>query len=293
MRPFLTSVVVAATIIAATIIMVPTLALAGNQEVATGIAKTLQDSGQLKDYKIGVKYQDGTAWLKGWVKNQQQMNAAMKIVFRMPGMNRVVNDLKIGSGDSIKTNSPARPKLAANAQRVPASFEQSHVRQVAAMESRLNTPLKSSPIRSQPTPRQVISHRAIPRQAISQQAIPQRRISQMQAMRMAAPPIPVAYMQPQPNAPAASGGPMPAYVAGVGGGVAPARYDQPHLPNYAWPSYSAYPNYASLTYPRQYSPTAWPYIGPFYPYPQVPLGWRKVTLEWDDGWWMLDFKDHH
>lgn len=27
-------------------------------------------------------------------------------------------------------------------------------------------------------------------------------------------------------------------------------------------------------------------------YPQVPLGWRKVTLEWDDGWWMLDFSDH-
>ena len=25
-----------------------------------------------------------------------------------------------------------------------------------------------------------------------------------------------------------------------------------------------------------------PYIGPFYPYPQVPLGWRKVQLEWDD-----------
>jgi hypothetical protein len=45
-----------------------------------------------------------------------------------------------------------------------------------------------------------------------------------------------------------------------------------------------------VTYPKQYSPTAWPYIGPFYPYPQVPLGWRKVTLEWDDGWWMLDFK---
>jgi hypothetical protein len=48
-----------------------------------------------------------------------------------------------------------------------------------------------------------------------------------------------------------------------------------------------------LTYPKQYSPTAWPYIGPFYPYPQVPLGWRKVTLEWDDGWWFLDFDDRH
>ena len=73
--------------------------------------------------------------------------------------------------------------------------------------------------------------------------------------------------------------------------VQPARYDHPYMPNYSWPAYAAYPNYAGVTYPQQYSPTAWPYIGPFYPYPQVPLGWRKVTLEWDDGWWMLDFKD--
>ena len=86
-------------------------------------------------------------------------------------------------------------------------------------------------------------------------------------------------------------GPQPAYVPGTGGGVAPVGYDQPQLPGYAWPSYAPYPNYAALTYPKQYSPTAWPYIGPFYPYPQVPLGWRKVTLEWDDGWWFLDFKD--
>jgi hypothetical protein len=89
-------------------------------------------------------------------------------------------------------------------------------------------------------------------------------------------------------------GPVPTYAPGMGGGPPPA-YDQPHLPNYAWPSYAAYPNYAALTYPKQYSPTAWPYIGPFYPYPQVPLGWRKVSLEWDDGWWYLDFFDrtHH
>ena len=73
-------------------------------------------------------------------------------------------------------------------------------------------------------------------------------------------------------------------------GVAQARFDQPNMPNYAWPSYAAHPNYAAVTYPKQYSPTAWPYIGPFYPYPQVPLGWRKVTLEWDDGWWQLEFK---
>jgi hypothetical protein len=89
----------------------------------------------------------------------------------------------------------------------------------------------------------------------------------------------------------AQGVPAPAYMPGMGGGV-PMSYDQPYMPNYSWPSYASYPNYAALTYPRQYSPTAWPYIGPFYPYPQVPLGWRKVTLEWDDGWWFLDFKEH-
>jgi hypothetical protein len=94
---------------------------------------------------------------------------------------------------------------------------------------------------------------------------------------------PAAYQQ-------GGGAPIPAYVPGTGGGVSPAKYDQPHLPRHAWPAYAAYPNYGAVTYPKQYSPTAWPYIGPFYPYPQVPLGWRKVTLEWDDGWWMLDFK---
>lgn len=69
------------------------------------------------------------------------------------------------------------------------------------------------------------------------------------------------------------------------------RYDSPNLPNYAWPGYAASPNYAALSYPQQYSPSAFPYIGPFYPYPQVPMGWRKVSLEWDDGWWFLDFTD--
>ena len=88
---------------------------------------------------------------------------------------------------------------------------------------------------------------------------------------------------------AARGMPLPAHAAAASG-VAPARHDQPNMPGYSWPSYAAYPNYAGLTYPRQYSPTAWPFIGPFYPYPQVPLGWRKVSLEWDDGWWQLDFK---
>ena len=87
------------------------------------------------------------------------------------------------------------------------------------------------------------------------------------------------------------GRPLPAYVPSAGNTPPPAAYDQPNMPNYAWPSYAAAPNYAAVTYPKQYSASAWPYIGPFYPYPQVPLGWRKVSLEWDDGWWFLDFDD--
>ena len=86
-----------------------------------------------------------------------------------------------------------------------------------------------------------------------------------------------------------AGGPMPMPMgysgdANMGGGA-------PSMPGYAWPGYAAHPNYAAVTYPKQYSASAWPYIGRFYPYPQVPMGWRKVQLEWDDGWWYLDFKD--
>ncbi|MEM7812331.1 MAG: BON domain-containing protein, partial [Planctomycetota bacterium] len=81
-------------------------------------------------------------------------------------------------------------------------------------------------------------------------------------------------------------GPVP--TAPVAGGPV---YNNPGLPNYAYPTTSQYPNYASVSYPQQYSASAWPYIGPFYPYPQVPLGWREVSLEWDDGQWYLDFND--
>lgn len=72
-------------------------------------------------------------------------------------------------------------------------------------------------------------------------------------------------------------------------GYAPTSFNNPHLPQHAWPSYAQYPNSAAVSYPTQYSASAWPYIGPFYPYPQVPMGWREVSLEWDDGQWNLNF----
>jgi hypothetical protein len=83
---------------------------------------------------------------------------------------------------------------------------------------------------------------------------------------------------PMPEGPAAMGVPT-----GAG----------PNQPNYAWPSYAPTGNFSAVGYPTAYPWQAWPNIGPFYPYPEVPQDWRAVTLRWDDGIWWLDFKKNY
>ena len=61
----------------------------------------------------------------------------------------------------------------------------------------------------------------------------------------------------------------------------------PNLPPHAWPTYAPYNNLSRVAYPETYPYNAFPFIGPYYPFPKVPLGWRKVTLEWEDGHWYL------
>jgi hypothetical protein len=116
---------------------------------------------------------------------------------------------------------------------------------------------------------------------------------QTQAQALAQPPLP----PPQP-------GPMPRRdgEAPVGGGGAPpeptpifqaappqvpsAVTNPPPLPPYAWPTYAPYNNYSRVAYPIIYPYQSWPFIGPMYPYPKIPLGWRSVKLTWEDGhWW--------
>ncbi len=104
---------------------------------------------------------------------------------------------------------------------------------------------------------------------------------------------PPGYPPPGAYDPGAGYPPMPMHGGPAYGHPGPGPvnpvYNQPHLPEHAWPTYAAYPNSAAVSYPTQYSASAFPYIGPFYPYPQVPLGWRSSTLEWDDGQWQLKF----
>lgn len=325
----------------------PTWVMAGDQETAQQIADALRGSGRLVDYSIGVKYENGTAWLLGRVANKQQAEEAMTMAEQMPMVNRVVNNLEIkatrpvesapvaqtsdsGStisnfftGKRVSSNQPTAPsdplvehqdtsKLAPQAE--PARGEQA----AASRMSQIGTQMKSmfswaskpqaapaankfegqltafedaepGPVRQ--TAARVPSANMNTNRTQARPMTQARPVSQTTANAAPRPIQRVAMNSAQggPIGPiqGAGGGPTPAMAAGYN---TPA-YDQPHLPNHAWPSYASYPNYAGVTYPKQYSPTAWPYIGPFYPYPQVPLGWRKVTLEWDDGWWFLDFSN--
>src|SRR5262249_55978009 len=94
-------------------------------------------------------------------------------------------------------------------------------------------------------------------------------------------------LQPPSNAPAE---PMPIFHAPPGaaglGGPGIGMMPPPPMPPYAWPTYAPYNNYSRVAYPQLYPYQSWPFIGPMYPFPKVPLGWRSIKLEWRDGhWW--------
>jgi hypothetical protein len=247
-------------------LLAPSGLLAADQDVANQISANLRDSGKMHAYRVGVKVQNTTVWLEGSVANQEQLTTALNIVQDTPGIETIVNGLTV------------RDKTAA-------------VKQAGGPDAGATAPATGTQADyDAPTPRSVVAQ---PRGTPMPLAASTAGYDTPNAPRVASHPH-MAQPMPMPAnmAPSApSGGPIPAYVPAPGGGVAPAHFDHPAMPGYAWPSYASYPNYAAVTYPRQYSPTAWPFIGPFYPYPQVPLGWRKVTLEWHNGWWMLDFND--
>ncbi|MEX0939549.1 MAG: BON domain-containing protein [Pirellulales bacterium] len=257
--------------------------------IARRVAQRLKQSGQMHDYRIGVKYKDGTAWLVGTVISEDQIEAALAIAEQTPGVDYVVNKLTMAT-ETIGA------EVESGLQQPRSQRPMGAVQQTSSFEGPELPADGSSP--------SVAHAAALPQSAMPAGALPHGMMpggrpglplpfastgGAQHASYGAAGPMP-GYGAGGPMQAYGAGGPMPAHTPGIGG-VSPAGYDNPHMPGYAWPAYAAHPNYAGVTYPRQYSPTAWPYIGPFYPYPQVPLGWRKVTLEWDDGWWMLDFKE--
>jgi hypothetical protein len=96
-------------------------------------------------------------------------------------------------------------------------------------------------------------------------------------------PAPPATTTPAPGAPAA---PTPEAVPSFQAPLpSPYQTDPPKMPPYAWPTYAPYNNFSRVGNPMAYPYNAWPFIGPMYPFPKVPLGWRAVKLEFDDGYW--------
>ena len=264
--------------------MWPAMAQATDQDTAQEIANSLRASGRLVDYSIGVKFEGGTAWLLGRVASEEQAAEAIAMAQELPMVTEVVNKLEVKS-----TKAPT-------------------VRFQEASEAEGDVELaahRPAPSRAQADPGDPLA--ASPSAQLK--PLPTRQGQSAMALTAGRNPAPTMQGAPRPmgnyqmvshanavnagamNANAQMAGPSSYGPAATPASYAAGNFDQPHMPNHAWPSYAAYPNYAQVNYPKQYSPTCWPYIGPFYPYPQVPLGWRKVTLEWDDGWWFLDFDD--
>lgn len=241
-----------------------------DQQVVSDVIKALQTAqrnGQLRGFGVDVKSHDGVLQLHGRCGSADQRDQIIRIAESVPGVSGVRETISIPSSVDETATLPAAQRLQPV---VPSDL------------TPLNPP-SQLPRRNPGTPAMAVSNgrnmpaMTAPYRMPAQQGAPTQAIPAAMGygggMGGGAPVM----GQPQPMAPYSPAG-------------AP-RYDSPNLPNYAWPGYAAHPNYAALTYPQQYSPSAWPYIGPFYPYPQVPLGWRKISLEWDDGWWFLDFTD--
>ncbi len=96
---------------------------------------------------------------------------------------------------------------------------------------------------------------------------------------------PAGVMPGMPGTPGYTGPLAEPAALGAGGGMMPGA--APPLPPYAWPTYAPHNNLSRVAYPNEYPANAFPFIGPFYPFPKVPLGWRSVNMTWEDGHWFF------
>lgn len=280
-----------------------------NQKTANDVAGALRNA-KLQGYDIGIEVKEGTAILTGEVTDAAQKDKATKVASKTRGVKKVDNRLVVS------------PPKAVAAKMKDAAIEENAIQQAAAsgpvtnqqMAERIATALGKAgmngfdlEVRFQDGRATVGGEVANPAQRakitqvvstlpgvdeVDNKVTVASNLAQRPVAPMRAPVQTVAFNQEGGPVPGPGGQmpviPMPPIPMARSNGS--QVYDMPNLPNYAWPSYAQYPNSAAVTYPKEYSASAWPYIGPFYPYPQVPLGWRAATLEWDDGHWNLNFR---
>ena len=289
-----------------------------NQKVANDVAGALRDA-KLQGYDIGIEVKEGAAKLTGEVTDASQKEKATKVASKIRGVKSVDNRLIVSPPKAVAARKPASESIQqtsaddapqsnqAVAERIANSLGKAGMNgfdlEVRFQDGRATIGGAVSNPEQRARITQVVSNvngvEAVDNTVTVSKNIAARRPGapgQYGPGPMRAPIQQVAYNQdggpmpggPMPGGPGGPGMPMPPMPMARGGQQ--QVYDSPNLPNYAWPSYAQYPNSAAVSYPKEYSASAWPYIGPFYPYPQVPLGWRSAQLEWDDGNWNLNFR---
>lgn len=273
-----------------------------NQTGANRVASVLAE--EFRGLDIKVQYQAGNVWLYGDMNSQAEIDRAIRLVSRIEKVQTVHNGLKLNSdAQEMDLNYPQsfENRPVSNNHIAPAPQPTRSVSPVSSVQPNVQANMQPrQPIN------QVSGNGSNPPQPPVRQAIPtsetmhQSRVVPLNSSTNNRTvtnqrPMPVGYNNNgEYPVNAGAGREIVIEVDGrpVGQHAAiPGNYHHPNVPNYAWPSYAAYPNYAQVTYPKQYTRRAWPYIGPFYPYPKAPPEWRKVTMEYRDGWWWLDFDD--
>jgi osmotically-inducible protein OsmY len=284
--------------------------MADAKRIATEIIDKLRqekESGNLRKFGIEVEVDHGVVWLKGSVSSASQQKRVLDIARRVSGVKQVGNDLAINEATTVPVSLRLDDTIAQEVVQLLERYKQhGHLQRFGIDVHVENASVWLTGYVADDAQRDLVLEAARHVSGVEEvvndltlfgpdlaagSAQAHQPVQYTQGGRQ----TPLAFAPAHPaNHQATVPGTSPVPMRGSAGmGVAPARYDHPQMPGYAWPSYAAHPNYGAVTYPNQYSASAWPYIGPFYPYPQVPLGWRKVTLEWDDGWWQLDFKDRN
>jgi BON domain len=230
-----------------------------NQATAEAVASTLRSSANLSPYRIEIETRDGVATLTGTVETLDQKAEAIGRAQAVPGITGVIDRINVGRDSRVQ---PAQYQVAMGSHRMAGG------------------PMGGGDIIYGPGdgPNPLAPGMYGPGGGVGGGGVPLG--PGMAGPGMGGPAMGGAMMD----------GPMPEGPAGAPGATAAPM---PGSPNYAWPSYAPYPNFSAVGYPTAYPWQAWPNIGPFYPYPEVPLDWRAVTLRWDDGIWWLDFKKNY
>ena len=221
---------------------------AQNQKLADSIAEKIRTSGVIKKgdgTKVSIEVRDGVVELSGTVASPEQHEQILRSVSKVSGIKRIESSM-------VGPLAPAMPV----AERIPAPMAVAVVPAMPVAE-RIPAPMAAT----SPPPYAPVT----------------RTGGQGEGGPLNALPAPLGAA---PSA--ATGEPVPLNGAPMMTALDPAG---PRLPPYAWPTYAPYNNMSRVAYPQSYPYNAFPYIGPYYPFPKVPLGWRKVVLEWEDGHW--------